>query len=47
MGRNAVGAARKAFNDFCRVKRIKGICAMVVTVKETTVEAKVKYFHTN
>ena len=25
VGRNAVGAARKAFNDFCRVKRIKGI----------------------
>lgn len=44
VGRNAVGAARKAFNDFCRVKRIKGVCAMVVTVKETTAGSKGKVF---
>ena len=44
VGRNPVGAARKAFNDFCRVKRIKGVCALVVTVKETTSGSKGKVF---
>ena len=44
VGRNAVGAARKAFNDFCRVKRIRGVCALVVTVKETTSGSKGKVF---
>jgi len=44
VGRNPVGAARKAFSDFCRVKRIKGVCALVVTVKETTSGSKGKVF---
>lgn len=30
------GAARKAFNEFCRTKRIRGVCTLVVTLKETT-----------
>jgi len=36
ISRNAVGAAKKAFNEHCRVKRIRGRCALRVTVKETT-----------
>ena len=30
------GAAKKAFTEYCRTKRIKGVCALVVTLKETT-----------
>ncbi len=30
------GAAQTAFNRLCHLKRIKGQCAMTVTVKETT-----------
>ena len=34
--RNPVGAARKAFSEFCNRKRIRGRCALSVVVKETT-----------
>ena len=44
LNRNPVGAARKAFNRFCRQKRIKGVCTLVVTVKETTQGSKNKLF---
>jgi hypothetical protein len=44
VGRNPVGAARKAFNGFCRVKRIRGICTLTVTVQETTVGSAKKSF---
>ena len=33
-GKTPVSAARKAFNDLCKMKKIKGQCAMNVTVKE-------------
>ena len=29
-------AAKKAFTEHCRVKRIKGVCSFLVTVRETT-----------
>lgn len=29
-------AAKRAFNILCRVKKIKGQCAMIITVRETT-----------
>ena len=31
-----VGAARKAFSEFCRTKRIRGVCTLVVVIKEMT-----------
>jgi len=31
-----VGAARKAFSEFCRTKRIKGVCTLLVVIKEIT-----------
>ena len=44
IGRNPVGAARKAFNGFCRVKRIRGVCTLTVTVQETTAGSSKKSF---
>jgi hypothetical protein len=29
-------AARKAFSDLCRIKRIRGVCTLFVTIKDTT-----------
>lgn len=34
--KTAQGAALKAFNQLCRVKKIRGVCTLLVTVKETT-----------
>jgi len=31
-----VGAARKAFSELCRVKNIRGVCTLNVSVQETT-----------
>ena len=36
VGRNPSGAARKAFNGLCRVKRIKNQCTLYVQIRETT-----------
>ena len=36
VSRTASGAARKAFNALCRVKKIRGKCTLVVVMKETT-----------
>ena len=44
ISRNPVGAAKKAFNSFCRVKKIRGVCTLVVTVRETTSGSKGKAF---
>ena len=30
------GAAKKAFSEFCRTKRIRGVCTLIVTIQETT-----------
>ena len=42
ISRTPVGAARKAFNDLCRVKKIRGYCTLHVVVKETTKGSKGK-----
>ena len=31
-----LGAAKKAFNELCRVKRIRGRCTLVLEMRETT-----------
>ena len=36
VNKTPAGAARKAFSEFCRTKRIKGICTLIVTMRETT-----------
>lgn len=45
VSRNPVGAARKAFNRLCRVKKIVGRCSMTVSVKELTRGSKGKVYH--
>jgi hypothetical protein len=44
LSRNPAGAAKKAFNEHCRVKNIRGICALHVTLKETTQGSQNKLF---
>ena len=34
--RNPAAAAKKAFKELCRVKRIRGVCTLIITIKETT-----------
>jgi hypothetical protein len=36
VNKTPAGAARKAFSEFCRTKRIRGICTLIVTIQETT-----------
>ena len=36
ISKTPVGAAKKAFSEFCRTKRIRGVCTLMVVVKETT-----------
>ena len=35
-GKAAVNAALKAFNELCRLKKIRGVCTLTVSVRETT-----------
>ena len=42
--RTPVGAARKAFTRFCKFKRIRGVCTLFVTVRETTKGSAKKVF---
>ena len=42
-----VSAALKAFNQLCRVKKIRGVCTSTVTVQETTRGSDGKILHTN
>ena len=44
INRNPLGAAKKAFNAHCRVKRIRGACSLYVSVKETTQGSLKKVF---
>ena len=44
INKTPAGAARKAFSEFCRTKRIKGICTLLVTMKETTSGSSGKLF---
>lgn len=36
ISKNPGGAAKKAFKELCRIKRIKGVCTLIVTIRETT-----------
>ena len=36
IARNPANAAKKAFNQLCRVKRIRGMCTLFLTIQETT-----------
>jgi len=42
--RNPAAAAKKAFKELCRVKRIRGVCTLVITIKETTKNSNKKAF---
>ena len=44
ISRTPFGAAKKAFNELCRVKKIRGVCTLIITVKETTSESNKKLF---
>ena len=44
INKTPAGAARKAFSEFCRTKRIRGVCTLVVTMKETTAGSSGKVF---
>ena len=45
VGSNPSGAARKAFNKLCNVKRIHGKCTMLISVQETTQGSKQKVYN--
>lgn len=38
------GAAKEAFSEFCRTKRIRGVCSLIVTLQENTNENDGKIF---
>lgn len=42
--RTAHGAASKAFSQLCRVKRIRGVCTLIITMRETTQGSNKKEF---
>ena len=39
-----LGAAKKAFNELCRVKKIRGRCTLVIIMRETTSGSAKKTF---
>lgn len=44
INKTAAGAARKAFTDLCRTKRIRGVCTLFVTMRETSQGSKKKMY---
>ena len=44
IARDPATAAKKAFNLLCRLKRIKGQCALHIAMKETTAGSKKKVY---
>ena len=36
IGRTPGAAVKKAFNQLCRIKRIRGMCTLFITIQETT-----------
>jgi hypothetical protein len=44
ISKTPANAARKAFTELCRTKRIRGICTLIVTIRETTKNSKHKIF---
>ena len=37
-------AAKKAFRELCRIKRIRGVCSLIVTIRETTQDSNKKVY---
>ena len=44
VNKTPAGAARKAFSEFCRTKRVKGVCTLIVVMRETTKGSAGKLF---
>ena len=44
ISRNPASAAKKAFSQLCRVKRIKGQCALYICLRETTQNSSDRVF---
>ena len=44
IARDAIGAAKKAFNRSCRESRIKGQCTLIIILRETTQGSKKKRY---
>jgi len=44
ISKTPVSAAKKSFNELCRVKKIRGVCTLEITVKETTKNSKEKEY---
>ena len=44
ISKNPGGAAKKAFKELCRTKRIKGVCTLIVTIRETTKNSSKKVY---
>ena len=44
VSKTPANAARKAFTELCRTKRIRGVCTLIVTIRETTKNSKHKMF---
>jgi hypothetical protein len=44
VSRTPAGAAKKAFGEHCRTKRIRGICTLNVVIRETTQGSKKQLF---
>ena len=44
VSKSASGAARKAFSELCRVKKIRGVCTLVISIRETTQGGKGKVY---
>ena len=42
VGRTPAGAARKAFTELCRLKKIRGVCTLSLAIQETTVGSNKK-----
>lgn len=42
ISKSAAGAAKKAFSDLCRTKRIRGVCSLYVNIRDTTTGARTK-----
>ena len=44
VSKNPGSAVKKAFKELCRIKRIRGVCTLVVTIRETTQDSKKKVY---
>ena len=44
ISKNPGSAVKKAFKELCRIKRIRGICTLVVSIRETTQDSNKKVY---